>query len=52
MSCPEVSFYRRATEAVAKALIGKQLVRTIRKNGKAIRLSGKIVETEAYGSHR
>ncbi len=49
MSCPPGAFYRRATEAVAKALIGKQLVRTIIKNGRALRLSGRIVETEAYG---
>jgi DNA-3-methyladenine glycosylase len=49
VSCPAGSFYRRRTEAVAKALIGKQLVRTIIKNGRALRLAGKIVETEAYG---
>lgn len=49
MSCPAGPFYRRPTEAVAKALIGKKLVRTIIKNGRAHRLAGKIVETEAYG---
>jgi DNA-3-methyladenine glycosylase len=37
-------FYGRRTEAVAKALLGKRLVRVFR--GK--RLSGLIVETEAY----
>ncbi len=49
MSCPAGPFYRRPTEDVAKALIGKKLVRTIIKNGRALRLAGKIVETEAYG---
>lgn len=49
MNCPAGPFYRRATEAVAKALIGKKLVRVIIKNGRALRLSGRIVETEAYG---
>jgi DNA-3-methyladenine glycosylase len=34
---------------VARDLIGKKLVRSIRKNGRAFRLSGTIVETEAYG---
>ena len=49
MSCPAGPFYRRPTEAVAKDLIGKKLVRTITKNGRAFRLAGTIVETEAYG---
>lgn len=49
MSCPAGSFYRRPTLVVAKSLIGKHLVRTIIKNGRAFRLAGKIVETEAYG---
>ena len=49
MSCPPRSFYRRSTEMVARSLIGKKLVRTIRKNGRAFRLAGIIVETEAYG---
>lgn len=49
MSCPAGPFYRRPTEAVAKELIGKKLVRTIIKSGRAFRLAGTIVETEAYG---
>jgi DNA-3-methyladenine glycosylase len=49
VNCPAGPFYRRATEAVAKALIGKKLVRTIVRNGRAFRLAGRIVETEAYG---
>jgi DNA-3-methyladenine glycosylase len=34
---------------VAKDLVGKKLVRTIRNNKKQFRLAGIIVETEAYG---
>jgi DNA-3-methyladenine glycosylase len=49
VSCPPSSFYRRPTEVVARDLVGKKLVRTIRKNGRAFRLAGTIVETEAYG---
>lgn len=49
MSCPAGPFYRRPTEAVARDLIGKKLVRTIIKSGRAFRLAGTIVETEAYG---
>ena len=49
MSCPAGPFYRRPTEAVAKDLIGKKLVRTVTKSGGAFRLAGTIVETEAYG---
>lgn len=49
MNCPAGLFYRRATDAVARALIGKKLVRVIIKNGRAFRLAGRIVETEAYG---
>lgn len=49
MSCLTSSFYRRRTEVVAKDLIGKKLVRTIGNNGKDSRISGIIVETEAYG---
>lgn len=49
MSCPAGSFYRRPTEVVARDLIGKRLARRIRKNGRAYRLAGTIVETEAYG---
>ncbi|AFU58364.1 MAG: DNA-3-methyladenine glycosylase [Nitrososphaera sp.] len=49
MSCPPISFYRRPTEVVARDLVGKKLVRTIRENGRIFRLAGTIVETEAYG---
>ena len=49
MNCPAGPFYRRPTEAVARDLIGKKLVRTIIKGGRAFRLAGTIVETEAYG---
>jgi DNA-3-methyladenine glycosylase len=49
LSCPASSFYRRPTEVVARELVGKKLVRVFRKNGRALRLSGTIVETEAYG---
>ena len=50
MSCQNSSFYQRPTEVVAKDLLGKKLVRTIRKdNNKQFRLAGIIVETEAYG---
>jgi DNA-3-methyladenine glycosylase len=51
MSCPDRSFYLRPTEIVAKELIGKRLVRIFedRNNLKLERLSGIIVETEAYG---
>jgi len=49
VSCPAGPFYRRPTEAVARDLIGKKLVRTIIKSGRAFRLAGTIVETEAYG---
>jgi DNA-3-methyladenine glycosylase len=34
---------------VARDLVGKRLVRIFRKNGRSFRLSGTIVETEAYG---
>jgi DNA-3-methyladenine glycosylase len=49
VSCPAGPFFRRPTEAVAKDLIGKKLVRTIIKDCRAFRLAGTIVETEAYG---
>lgn len=49
MSCPANPFYRRPTEVVARELVGKKLVRIFRKNGRAFRLAGTIVETEAYG---
>jgi DNA-3-methyladenine glycosylase len=43
------SFYQRPTDQVAEDLIGKLLVRRIEENGHARRLSGIIVEAEAYG---
>jgi DNA-3-methyladenine glycosylase len=49
VSCQNSSFYQRPTEIVAKDLVGKKLVRTIRNNKKHFRLAGIIVETEAYG---
>ena len=50
MSCQNSSFYQRPTEVVAKDLLGKKLVRTIRNNNNMqFRLAGIIVETEAYG---
>jgi DNA-3-methyladenine glycosylase len=49
MSFQNSSFYQRPTEVVAKDLVGKKLVRTIRNNKKQFRLAGIIVETEAYG---
>jgi DNA-3-methyladenine glycosylase len=49
VSSQNSSFYRRPTEVVAKDLVGKKLVRTIRNNKKQFRLAGIIVETEAYG---
>jgi DNA-3-methyladenine glycosylase len=55
VSCQNSSFYQRPTEVVAKDLLGKKLVRTIRNNNNnnnnnmQFRLAGIIVETEAYG---
>ena len=49
MSCQNSSFYQRPTEVVARDLLGKKLVRTIRNNNKQFLLAGIIVETEAYG---
>ena len=49
MTCLPKSFYTRATPVVAKELIGHTLVRVIEKDGGNVRLSGTIVETEAYG---
>jgi DNA-3-methyladenine glycosylase len=50
VSCQNSSFYQRPTEVVARDLVGKKLVRTIRNNKKKqFRLAGIIVETEAYG---
>jgi DNA-3-methyladenine glycosylase len=49
VNCQSSSFYHRSTEVVARDLIGKKLIRTIRNNNKQFRLAGIIVETEAYG---
>jgi DNA-3-methyladenine glycosylase len=49
MRCLQRSFYHDATEHVAMNLIGKTLVRLIRKGNKLRALRGMIVETEAYG---
>jgi DNA-3-methyladenine glycosylase len=47
---PNRTFYYRPTELVAKDLLGKKLVRIINKSkDKKYKLSGLIVETEAYG---
>lgn len=43
------SFYQRPTDQVAEDLIGRLLVRRISENGHVRRLSGIIVEAEAYG---
>ncbi|MGH9991340.1 MAG: DNA-3-methyladenine glycosylase [Nitrososphaera sp.] len=48
--CPSASFYARPTAIVARALLGKKLVRMMKRRGRLVRLAGKIVETEAYGS--
>jgi DNA-3-methyladenine glycosylase len=49
--CPGTLFYARPTHIVARELIGKKLVRVTRStNGMSYkRISGIIVETEAYG---
>lgn len=50
LNIPNQEFYYRHTELVAKELVGKKLVRIIRESkDKIYRLSGLIVETEAYG---
>jgi DNA-3-methyladenine glycosylase len=50
LSSPDSSFYSRSTEIVAKKLLGKILVRLIVNTmGQLTRISGVIVETEAYG---
>ena len=43
------NFFLRDTTIVAQDLIGKKLVRILTKNNEKIKLSGIIVETEAYG---
>jgi DNA-3-methyladenine glycosylase len=47
--CLDTEFYSRPTADVARSLIGTILVRKTRVQGKTVRLSGKIIETEAYG---
>lgn len=51
MICPDKPFYSRPTQLVARELIGKKLVRLTRgiSSIRQERLSGTIVETEAYG---
>ncbi len=50
MICLDRSFYNRPTDLVAMELLGNKLVRIISNAGeKPKRLSGIIVETEAYG---
>lgn len=50
VTCPDRSFYNRPTDLVAMELLGKKLVRIISSAGeRPKRLSGIIVETEAYG---
>jgi DNA-3-methyladenine glycosylase len=48
-NCPGADFYSRPTADVAKSLIGTILVRKTKLRGKSVRLSGRIIETEAYG---
>lgn len=50
MTCLDRSFYNRPTDLVAMDLLGNKLVRIVSNTGeKPKRLSGIIVETEAYG---
>jgi len=49
VTCPGTSFYSRPTDLVARDLVGKKLVRMLKLDDRALRLSGIIVETEAYG---
>jgi DNA-3-methyladenine glycosylase len=50
VNCLDASFYARSTELVARDLLGKTLVRLIHNtSGNLDRMSGMIVETEAYG---
>jgi DNA-3-methyladenine glycosylase len=51
MKQPDLYFYSRGTENVARELLGKKLVRMYDDgSGRLQRLSGIIYETEAYGS--
>lgn len=49
MTCLPASFYSKPTAIVARNLVGKTLVRIIRSRNDLIKLTGTIVETEAYG---
>jgi DNA-3-methyladenine glycosylase len=50
LDSPDSSFYSRPTKVVARELLGKTLVRLIVNTmGQLTRISGIIVETEAYG---
>lgn len=44
----QADFYNRKTETVARELLGKTLVHELRAGKKTVRLSGRIVEVEAY----
>jgi DNA-3-methyladenine glycosylase len=48
-NCLERHFFSRPTVKVAKDLVGMKIVRRLDRGGIAERLSGTIVETEAYG---
>ena len=48
-SCLSRDFYSRPTVQVARDLVGMKVVRTLVKDELEVRLSGIIVETEAYG---
>lgn len=50
ITTPDRKFYQRKTALVARELIGHELVRRITINNSEYDLSGRIVETEAYGS--
>ena len=50
LDSPDSSFYSRPTKIVARELLGKTLVRLIDNTmGQLTRISGIIIETEAYG---
>jgi DNA-3-methyladenine glycosylase len=49
MACLARTFYERDTAEVAKALLGKILVRNLEVPGGILKLAGYIIETEAYG---
>ncbi len=48
-NCPGTQFYSRPTADVARSLIGTILMRKTRMQGRTVRVSGRIIETEAYG---